>query len=82
MNYEALEKIIEDMVMKSLHEQIRRLPSNERAIFSLYLDGRTCLQIVNDLHGTCTLAFVNKTVGKVKEQLKLRYNAEVASRRV
>ena len=82
MNYESLEKLIEEIVLESLGSQIRRLPSNERNIFSLYLDGRTVPEIVQELGGVCTLAFVTKTIGKIKEQLKVRYNAEVASRRI
>lgn len=82
MNYEALEKMIEDIVMKSLNDQVRRLPSSERLIFSLYLDGRTGLQIVEDLSGSCSLTFVLKTIDKVKEQLKVRYHSQVAGRRV
>ena len=82
MNYEALEKMIEDIVMKSLNDQLRRLPSSERRIFSLYLDGRTGQQIVEDLSGSCSLPFVLKTIAKVKEQLKVRYHSQVAARRV
>jgi Mg/Co/Ni transporter MgtE len=82
MNYEVLEKLIEEIVLDSLGEQIRRLPSNERKIFSLYLDGKTIPQIVSQLEGACSLTLVTKTIAKIKEQLKIRYNAQVASRRI
>jgi hypothetical protein len=82
MNQELLEKLIEEVVLQSFSDQIRRLPSNERAIFSLYLDGYTCLEIEKVLEGRCTLPFVTKTIAKIKDQLKLKYNAGLASRQV
>jgi hypothetical protein len=75
MSYRQLENIIEEMLLRSFGAFVRRLPTQDRRIFSLYLEGWTADQISRELRNGWTDTQVNAAICRVKKEIKTKYSA-------